>query len=117
MCLKKISLGMLIGLALAGCASDPAPTAQLTLTEQALAQARAVGAESVPELLLAEQKLDGAQKAMHRKDYREARLHAEQAELDARLAEARVLNEKSQLQLLELNRSIDQLREQLGAVQ
>lgn len=116
MCLKNIPLGILIGLALAGCASDPVPTAQLTLTEQVLTQARAVGAEAVPELLLAERKMNNAKVAMQQKDYREARLQAEQAELDARLAEAKVLNEKSQLQLLELNRSIERLREQLGTL-
>jgi len=103
---------------LAGCASDPAPNEQLKLSEQAVAQARAVGvSEQTPELLMAEAKLARAQAAMERKRYREARLQAEQAELDARLAEAKLLNEKSELQLLELNRRIAQLREQLGAVQ
>lgn len=105
-------------LAMVGCASDPAPTAQLRLTEQALAQARSVGAsEHTPELMLAEQKLAAATEAMKGERYREARLQAEQAELDARLAEARVLNEKSQQELAELNRRIARLREQLGALQ
>lgn len=66
---------------------------------------------------MAEAKLARAQAAMERERYREARLQAEQAELDARLAEAKLLNEKSELQLLELNRRIAQVREQLGAVQ
>ncbi|MCQ4240665.1 DUF4398 domain-containing protein [Stutzerimonas stutzeri] len=101
-----------------GCASDPAPYAQLKLSEQAVAQAHAVGVPvQAPELLMAQEKLDEARAAMDRGHYREARLQAEQAELDARLAEARVLNEKSQLQLLELNGRIARLREQLGAVQ
>ncbi|MHB0763260.1 DUF4398 domain-containing protein [Stutzerimonas sp. NM35] len=110
---------ILVSLAMVGgCASDPAPNEQLKLSEQAVAQAHAVGVpEQTPELLMAEEKLGKAQAAMARERYREARLRAEQAELDARLAEARVLNEKSQLQLLELNRRIAQLREQLGAVQ
>lgn len=103
---------------LAGCASDPAPYEQLKITEQAVAQAQASGAAAqAPDLLMAEAKLAKAQMAMQNRNYREARLLAEQSELDARLAEARVLNEKSQLQLLELNRRIAQLREQLGAVQ
>ena len=102
---------------LAGCASDPAPYEQLKITEQAVAQAHASGVvPQASELRMAEAKLAKAQVAMHKKDYREARLLAEEAELDARLAEARVLNEKSQLQLSELNRRIAQLREQLGAV-
>lgn len=116
----RISLScLLVSLALiAGCASDPAPHEQLKLSEQAVAQAHAVGvAPQMPELLMAEEKLARAQAAMRREHYREARLEAEQAELDARLAEAQLLNEKSRLQLLELNRGIAQLREQLGAVQ
>jgi hypothetical protein len=105
-------------LVMVGCASDPAPTEQLRLTEQALSQARAVGAsEQTPGLALAERKLAAAIAAMKDERYREARLQAEQAELDARLAEATVLNEKSQLQAAELNRRIARLREQLGDLQ
>jgi hypothetical protein len=42
--------------ALAGCATDPAPNEQIRLTEQALEQAKAVGAtaDDVPEMKLAE---------------------------------------------------------------
>ena len=54
---------------------------------------------------------------MKEERYREARLQAEEAELDARLAEAAVLNEKSQLEVAELNRRIARLREQLGDLQ
>lgn len=101
-----------------GCASDPAPNEQLRLTQQALNQARAVGAsEQTPGLALAEQKLAAAIAAMKEERYREARLQAEEAELDARLAEATVLNEKSQLEVAELNRRIARLREQLGELQ
>ncbi len=100
-----------------GCASDPAPHEQLRLTEQALTQARSAGAsEQTAELAQAEQKLAAAITAMKDKDYRQARLQAEQAELDARLAEARVLNEKSRLEVAELHRRIARLREQLGAM-
>ncbi len=101
-----------------GCANDPAPTAQLRLAEQAVTQARSVGAsEQTPELALAEKTLTAAVVAMKDRDYRAARLLAEKAELDARLAEARVLNEKSQQAVAELNRRIARLREQLGELQ
>jgi hypothetical protein len=114
----KKHLSCILVLLVAGCASDPAPTEQLRLTEQALIQARAVGAsEQTPELALAEQKLAAATAAMKEERYREARLQAEEAELDARLAEAAVLNEKSQLEVAELNRRIARLREQLGDLQ
>lgn len=102
-----------------GCVSDPAPSEQLRLTEQTLTQARVVvgASEQSAELVLAEQKLAAANAAMKDSRYREARLQAEQAELDARLAEAKVLNAKSQLELVELNRRIARLREQLGDLQ
>jgi capsule polysaccharide export protein KpsE/RkpR len=103
-------------MALAGCASDPAPTEQLRLTEQALQQARAVGAvvDEVPELKLAEAKYTQAQADMTRASFKAARLLAEEAELDARLAEAKVLTQKSKAQLTVLNTRIARLRKQLG---
>jgi len=113
--LSKHFSSLLVLLALAGCASDPAPDVQLRLTEQALVQARAIGAtEESAELVLAEQKLAVASEAMKDGHYRTARLQAEQAELDARLAEAKVLNDKSRLEMAELTRRIARLREQLG---
>lgn len=116
--MNKTLSWVLVLSSMVGCASDPAPNEQLRLTEQALTQARLAGAsEQAAELVQAEQKLAAAIAAMKDKDYREARLQAEQAELDARLAEARVLNEKSGLEIAELSRRIARLREQLGAIQ
>ena len=101
--------------ALVGCAADPAPNEQLRLTEQALEQARAVGASSdeIAELKLAESKLALARAEMAGESFKSARMQAEQAELDARLAEARVLTQKSQEQLNLLNTRIARLRKQL----
>lgn len=101
--------------ALAGCANDPAPNEQMRLTTQAVEQARAVGADQqIEEMREAERKLARAEKNMGEEDYKRARVFAEQAELDARLAEARVLNQKSQKQLDELNTRLARLRKQLG---
>lgn len=101
-------------LGLAGCANDPAPNEQLRLSEQALEQAKAVGAtEQVPEFKLAEDKLARAKSNMLGESYRDARMRAEQAELDARLAEALVLNQKSEEQLQVLQSRIKRLRKQL----
>ncbi|SEP79195.1 protein of unknown function [Pseudomonas sp. NFACC02] len=103
---------------LAGCANDPAPTEQLKLTEQAVAQATAVGAtDDEPDMVTAQSKLTQARAAMAEKSYKTARMQAEQAELDARLAEARVLTEKSDEQLAQVNARLDRLRKQLGAAQ
>lgn len=102
-------------LALAGCANDPAPQEQMRLTQQAVEQARAVGADAqLEEMQQAERKLTRAQKNFGEEDYKRARIFAEQAELDARLAEAKLLNQKSQRQLDELTTQINRLRTQLG---
>jgi hypothetical protein len=105
--------------ALAGCAADPAPNEQMRLTQQALEQATAVGAsaDDSPELKLAEGKFARAKANMADESYRHARMRAEQAELDARLAEAQVLTQKSQEQLNVLNTRITRLRKQLGEAQ
>ncbi len=73
-------------LALAGCAADPAPNEQMRLTAQALEQAKAVGAtaDEVPEMKLAEDKYNRAKGSMADQFFRNARMRAEQAELDAR---------------------------------
>ncbi|KAE9646447.1 DUF4398 domain-containing protein [Pseudomonas sp. PB103] len=106
-------------LALAGCASDPAPNEQMRLTEQAITQAKAVGAtaDDVPEMKLAEAKYARAKGNMAEESYRNARMRAEQAELDARLAEAKVLTQKSEEQVNVLNTRIVRLRKQLGDAQ
>jgi len=105
--------------ALAGCATnDPAPTEQMRLTEQALEQAKAVGAtDDVAELKLAEDKYQAAKGALAVASNKKARQLAEQAELDARLAEAKVLTRKSADQLAEQSKSINRLRKQLGEAQ
>lgn len=104
--------------ALFGCANDPAPNEQLKLTEQAVAQAVAVGAtDDEPDMATAQSKLTQARADMADKSYKDARMQAEQAELDARLAEARVLTEKSNEQLTQVNTRLDRLRKQLGAAQ
>ncbi|KAB0490703.1 DUF4398 domain-containing protein [Pseudomonas vancouverensis] len=103
-------------LALAGCATDPAPNEQMRLTEQALEQAKAVGAnaDEMPEMKLAEDKFNRAKGSMNDESYKNARMRSEQAELDARLAEAKVLTLKSEEQLNVLNTRIARLRKQLG---
>ncbi|ANH99373.1 hypothetical protein A8L59_18800 [Pseudomonas koreensis] len=106
-------------LALAGCANDPAPNEQMRLTEQAIAQAKAVGAtaDDMPEMKLAEDKFNRAKGNMADESFKNARMRSEQAELDARLAEAKVLTQKSEEQLNVLNTRIIRLRKQLGDAQ
>ena len=74
-------------------------------------------ADDLAELKQAEDKLAQALADMADESYKDARMHAEQAELDARLAEARVLTQKSQEQLNVLNTRIARLRKQLAEAQ
>ncbi|WP_120995475.1 DUF4398 domain-containing protein [Stutzerimonas urumqiensis] len=103
---------------LVACATDPVPDEQLRLTRQAIEQAEAVGGtDEVAELALARNKTAQAEAAVQDGDNKRARLLAEQAELDARLAEAKVLTQKSDEQIAELTRRIARLRQQLGDLQ
>lgn len=116
--IKRFLSTLTMMLALSACASDPAPTEQLRLTEQAISQVRAlgVGEDQAQLMIQAEDKYSRAQAAAAVEDNKEARLLAEQSELDARLAEAEHLNVKSRDQLIELNRRIARLHQQLGAM-
>jgi len=91
----------------------------MRLTEQAITQAKAVGAtaDEMPEMKLAEDKFNRAKGNMTDESFKNARMRAEQAELDARLAEAKVLTQKSEEQLNVLNTRIIRLRKQLGDAQ
>jgi hypothetical protein len=103
---------------LAGCATAPAPDEQLKLTEQAIDQARAVGAaDTVSPLAEALAKTAQARADMAGQHNKAARMALEQAELDARLAEANELSHKSSEQLAQLNARIQRLHKQLGDAQ
>lgn len=100
---------------LAACANDPAPLEQLRITEQALMQARTMGADEYLEP--AQIALQRAQAAFVAEDYRAARLYAERAELDARLAEAQALSALNRNKVAELTAQIQRLRLRLGESQ
>ena len=107
---------MLALLLLAGCAGDPAPVAQLQLTEQALQQARAMGATGEPEALSrAEAGLAGARQAFEREEYRQARMLAERADLFARRGGQQSLPVVHRVQIYAMPMCIADLRTQLEA--
>nr|WP_328824927.1 DUF4398 domain-containing protein [Pseudomonas schmalbachii] len=115
----RIMVAGIAMLAVAGCASnDPVPGEQMRLTEQALTQAKAVGAtDELAEFRMAGEKYQAAKSALAEQENKKARQLAEQAELDARLAEAKVLTRKSAEQFAEQGKSINRLRKQLGELQ
>ena len=73
-------------LVVAGCASTPPPTEQMAVSKSAIANAvSAGGAEYAPvEMRGAQEKMNSADHAMHKKDYEDARMLAVEAQADAR---------------------------------
>jgi predicted S18 family serine protease len=109
---------ILVGCALliGSCASKPSlPNQQLTAAQAAISDAERVdGGEYAPiELKQAQEKLNRAQAAVQKKDYVEAKRLAEQAEVDAKLAEAKAHSGKAQKSVAELNETVRELRMEL----
>jgi Domain of unknown function (DUF4398) len=101
-------------LAVSGCSAAQPPVASVARAEMAIRQA---GESPAPqhasaELRVAREKLLAAQKAMDDDDYEEARRLAEQATVDAQLAQAKASSAETQQQAAELRKTIDALREE-----
>jgi len=103
-------------MAMAGCASVPAPTEQLAVSKAAVANAvGAGGTEFAPaEMRTAQEKLDRANQAMAAKDYERARWLAEQAQVDAQVAVAKARSAKAQKAAYALQEDSRVLREELN---
>lgn len=98
---------------LAACASTPPPVAEISAARTAVSQAQPAAARYAPEQLrTARDKLALAEQAMVREDYDEARMLAEQAQIDARLAHAMADSERLRSAAAEVNRSIEALKQQ-----
>jgi hypothetical protein len=99
---------------LGACATTPPPTEQLAAARAMVSQAQPVAtADGALELHTARTKLARAEAAMQRGDYLEARLFAEQAEVDAKYAWTVAENARAQRAAAEVDRSIRTLREEL----
>lgn len=98
-----------------GCASIPAPTEQLAVSKAAVTSAtRSGGNEFAPlELKSAMEKMEGAERAMDAKDYPLAKRLAEQAQLDAKLAETKAGLAKAQKAVDDAQESNRVLREEI----
>lgn len=100
--------------ALGACASMPPPNAQLAAARTMVSQAQSAAEGEAPgELHSARAKLAQAEAAMRRKDYVDARIYAEQAEVDAKYAWTLAENARAQRALAEVSRSIDVLQQEL----
>ena len=100
---------------LAACSSTKPPAEKLTRTEAAISQAEQAGAEEYAPLEVREarKKLEKARELSEDEKYEEARRLAEQAEVDAELAEVKTLSEKAQNTVKQLRESIRLLQEEI----
>jgi len=103
---------------LSGCAGKPpaatvSQVSQADLAVQQASKSKAPDYASV-ELYTAREQLAGAQEAMHRKDYTQARRWAERALVNAQLAETKAEAEQTRRAAAELRQSIEALRREAG---
>jgi Domain of unknown function (DUF4398) len=116
-CPTHRSAGLWLGsaLLLASCASTPPPDARMAVATAAVAQATAAGgSEFAPaEMRMARDKLQRATLAVTAKDYAGADVLAEQAQVDAQLAEAKAESAKARKAADALQEGSRVLREEL----
>ena len=100
------------GLGLAACASTPVPNEKIAVAKAAVQQAEQSGApELAPvEMAAARDKLARAEKAAANRDAQPATQLAEQANVDARLAEATAQQQRSHKAAMEFDASMQALR-------
>jgi hypothetical protein len=112
----RVTVGAAIALGLAACASDPAPEAEMARADLAVNQAEdANAATHAPgPYALARDKLERAHEAVADGDNLEARRLAEQAAVDAELAEAQARSEVARQNAEDLRANIETFREDLG---
>lgn len=98
-----------------GCASTPAPTQQIAVSKAAVTQAsRGDSNEYAPlELKSAREKMDRAELAMIEKKYPLAKRLAEEAEVDAKLAETKTSVAKAEKAIAEAQESNRVLRKEI----
>jgi Domain of unknown function (DUF4398) len=107
------TLSFVCGILVAGgCSSARPPTATVAQAELAVKEA---GQSKAPEyaageLNIAREKFDRAKRAMDKEDYEEARRLAEEALVDAQLAETKADAESTRNAAQELRKTLDSLR-------
>jgi hypothetical protein len=107
------SVGAAVFTALAACASGPVPLEQLAVAKQSVQRAEQAGAtELAPvELATAREKLQRAEQAGANHQGQTATMLADQANVDAQLAEATAREHKAHQAEMELEASLQALRQ------
>ncbi|MDR0279943.1 MAG: DUF4398 domain-containing protein [Paucimonas sp.] len=111
--IKLAALALGSSLVLAGCAGKP-PTEQYAVTQSAVNSAVSAGGTeyAAVEMKAAQDKFKQAEIAMHDKKYDEAKILAEQAEWDARVAERKAQAMKAQKALQDARQGVQDVREE-----
>jgi hypothetical protein len=114
--LRSLKLALLaIGssFVLAGCAGNP-PSEQFAVTESAVNSAVSAGGTefAAVEMKSAQDKLKQAEIALHDKKYDEAKVLAEQAEWDARVAERKAQAIKAEQAVKDSQKGVQELRQE-----
>jgi len=111
--LKLAALVIGSSLVLAGCAGNP-PSEQFAVTESAVNSAVSAGGTefAAVEMKSAQDKLKQAEIAMHDKKYDEAKVLAEQAEWDARVAERKAQAIKAEQAVKDSQKGVQELRQE-----
>ena len=109
-----IGAGMVVGLA--ACASGPAPEAELAAAEVAVEDAEEANAaaQAPGPYELARDKLERAREAFDDGDNLEARRLAEQALVDAQLAEAEARSEVARQNAADLRGTVETLQDEIA---
>ncbi len=111
--LKLAALTIGSSFILAGCAGNP-PTEQYAVTQSAVNEAVSAGGTefAAVEMKSAQDKFKQAEIAMHDKKYDEARMLAEQAEWDARIAQRKAQAMKAEQTLKDSQKGVQELRQE-----
>lgn len=111
--LKLAALALGSSLVLAGCAGNP-PTEQFAVTQSAVNSAVSSGGTefAAVEMKAAQDKLKQAEIAMHDKKYDDAKMLAEQAEWDARVAERKAQAAKAEKAVKDAHEGVQDVRDE-----
>ncbi len=112
----RVCVASVVALSIVGCASVEPPIAQMAVTKASIANAESAGGNEFAglEMRAAQEKFDQARRAMEKEQYAEAKLLAEQAHADAKLAEKKSQSAKAQKAAAVIEEDLRILREEIN---
>ena len=111
----RLVIGCTVLLLATACASTKPPTAKMSETESAIKQAEQVDAQDYAPLEIREarKKFEEAKRLVEQKEYVQAERLADEAMVDAELAEITARSKKAQEAVKQLRESIKTLKEEI----